>query len=211
MQVVKDPLKTKGARLSMELTIAGPLHGLRADRRGRRRLQRLDDKERERLRKEAKAWTCAAAARSAHRGARRQARRLRARAAVPVQAPRGPAEPRRGQRGAGLVFQEADLSVRVVRDIFSAHFERAIVDDPKQHQRLVSFFTRTAPELVDRVELYEERAAVRGYGVEKVIEGLISRRGPPERRLPDDRLRRGADGHRRQLRLVHRPWRQQRC
>ena len=55
-----------------------------------------------------------------------------------------------------LVFQEADLSVRVVRDIFSEHFERAIVDDPQQHQRLVSFFTRTAPELVDRVELWEE-------------------------------------------------------
>ena len=61
-----------------------------------------------------------------------------------------------------MVFQEADLSVRVVRDIFSAHFERAIVDDEQQHHRLVSFFTRTAPELVDRVELYQERAAVRG-------------------------------------------------
>src|ERR1700750_187272 len=53
-----------------------------------------------------------------------------------------------------LVFQEADLSVRVVRDIFSAHFERAIVDDPKQHHRLTSFFSRTAPELVDRGGLY---------------------------------------------------------
>ena len=30
VQVVKDPLKTKGARLSMDLTIAGALHGLRA-------------------------------------------------------------------------------------------------------------------------------------------------------------------------------------
>ena len=57
-----------------------------------------------------------------------------------------------------LVFQEADLSIRVVRDIFSEHFERAIVDDPKQHHRLISFFARTAPELVDRVELWEEAA-----------------------------------------------------
>ena len=61
-----------------------------------------------------------------------------------------------------MVFQEADLSVRVVRDIFSEQFERAIVDDEKQHHRLDSFFTRTAPELLDRVELYkDERAAVR--------------------------------------------------
>src|ERR687889_340776 len=58
-------------------------------------------------------------------------------------------------RAPAMVFQEADLSVRVVRDIFSAHFERAIVDDEKQHERLISFFSRTAPELVDRVELWE--------------------------------------------------------
>ena len=76
-----------------------------------------------------------------------------------------------------MVFQEADLSIRVVRDIFSAHFERAIVDDPKQHHRLVSFFARTAPELVDRVELWEEPTDLfEAYGVEPVIEGMLSRR-----------------------------------
>ena len=76
-----------------------------------------------------------------------------------------------------LVFQEADLSVRVVRDIFSEHFERAVVDDPKQHHRLVSFFARTAPELVDRVELWEEAEPLfEGYGVEPVIEGMLNRR-----------------------------------
>jgi ribonuclease G len=76
------------------------------------------------------------------------------------------------------VFQEADLSVRVVRDIFSEHFERAVVDDELAHHRLVSFFTRTAPELVDRVELYEDRKTplFEAYGVEKVIDGLMGRR-----------------------------------
>ena len=64
-----------------------------------------------------------------------------------------------------------------MRDIFSAHFERAIVDDPKQYQRLVSFFTRTAPELVDRVELWEEHGNLfEAYGVDPVIEGMLSRR-----------------------------------
>ena len=76
-----------------------------------------------------------------------------------------------------MVFQEADLSIRVVRDIFSEHFEKAIVDDPKQHQRLTSFFTRTAPELVDRVELWEEPADLfEAYGVDKVIEGMLAER-----------------------------------
>jgi ribonuclease G len=76
-----------------------------------------------------------------------------------------------------MVFQEADLSVRVVRDIFSADFERAVVDDERQHQRLVSFFSRTAPELVDRVELYQESTPLfEAYDVDKEIEGLISKR-----------------------------------
>ena len=105
-----------------------------------------------------------------------------------------------------LVFQEADLSVRVVRDIFSEHFERAIVDDEQQHHRLVSFFSRTAPELVDRVELYDgEDPLFEAYGVDPVINGMLERRVDlPSRRLPDHRLRRGADGDRRQHRLVHR-------
>jgi ribonuclease G len=64
-----------------------------------------------------------------------------------------------------------------VRDIFSAHFERAIVDDEKQHHRLVSFFARTAPELVERVELWgREEPLFEAYGVDKAIEGVLSER-----------------------------------
>jgi ribonuclease G len=41
----------------------------------------------------------------------------------------------------------------------------------------VSFFTRTAPELVDRVELYQDSTPLfEAYGVEDVIKGLVSRR-----------------------------------
>jgi ribonuclease G len=64
-----------------------------------------------------------------------------------------------------------------VRDIFSADFEKAIVDDEKQHHRLVSFFSRTAPELVDRVELWQEsKPLFEAWDVEKVIDGLMSKR-----------------------------------
>src|SRR5207245_4744181 len=66
---------------------------------------------------------------------------------------------------------------RVVRDVFSAHFERAIVDDEQQHHRLVSFFTRTAPELVERVERWQQdQPLFEAYGVDKAIDGVLSRR-----------------------------------
>ena len=121
VQVVKDPLKTKGARLSMELTIAGRYMVYAPTGEGVGVSRRLEDKERDRLRKEAKQLDLRRRRRDhPHRGPRRQARGLRARAAVPVQAQRGARRSAsRTRQAPALVFQEADLSVRVVRDIFS--------------------------------------------------------------------------------------------
>src|SRR5213079_3233093 len=129
VQVVKDPLKSKGARLSMELTIAGRYMVYTPTGEGIGVSKRLDDKERERLRKEAKALDLGgggAIIRTAAHGAKRadferelqylfklhDVLRKRVEAATAPE----------------MVFQEADLSVRVVRAIFSADFERAIVD-----------------------------------------------------------------------------------
>jgi ribonuclease G len=52
VQVVKDPLKTKGARLSMELTIAGRYMVYAPSGEGVGVSRRLEDKERERLRRQ---------------------------------------------------------------------------------------------------------------------------------------------------------------
>src|SRR5262245_792161 len=178
VQVVKDPLKTKGARLSMELTIAGRYMVYTPTGEGIGVSKRLDDKERERLRRAARGLDLhggGAIIRTAASGAKREdfERELqylfKLHEVLEQRVETSPAP--------SLVFQEADLSVRVVRDVFSADFERALVDDEKQHHRLVSFFTRTAPELVDRVELYQESTPLfEAYGIEDVIRGLVSRR-----------------------------------
>jgi ribonuclease G len=178
VQVVKDPLKTKGARLSMDLTIAGRYMVLAPFGEGVGVSRRLDDKERERLRKEAAKLDlkgAGAIVRTAAQGAKRAdlERELlylfKLNEVLQNRVAETPAP--------ALVFQEADLSVRVVRDIFSAQFERAIVDDPKQHHRLLSFFSRTAPELVERVELWEEpKPLFETFGVEKVLDSTLSRR-----------------------------------
>jgi ribonuclease G len=178
VQVVKDPLKTKGARLSMDLTIAGRYMVYAPYGEGVGVSRRLDDKERERLRKEAAKLDLQGAGaiiRTAAQGAKRADLErellylfklnevLQKRVAETV--------------GPTLVFQEADLSVRVVRDIYSAEFERAYVDDEKQHHRLVSFFARTAPELVDQVELWTDaRPLFEAFGVENVLDSTLSRR-----------------------------------
>ncbi|MBA2764557.1 MAG: Rne/Rng family ribonuclease [Thermoleophilaceae bacterium] len=177
-QVVKDPLKTKGARLTMQLSIAGRYLVYVPQGEGIGVSRRLEDNERERLRKQTKGLDLkkggAIIRTAAHGAAKADFEReikylyklyevLQTRIDEAV----APA----------MVFQEADLPVRVVRDIFSAHFEKAIVDDEKQFRRLTSFFTRTAPELVDRVELDESRESLFDrYGIDEVITGLIGRR-----------------------------------
>src|SRR3954465_10876060 len=178
VQVIKDPLKTKGARLSMEITIAGRYMVYAPTGEGIGVSRRLDDKERERLRKEAKQLDLGgggAIIRTAAQGAKRDdfERELQYLFKLNEVLQKRVAE----TTAPDMVFQEADLSIRVVRDIFSEHFEKAIVDDPKQHQRLTSFFTRTAPELVDRVELWEgPRDLFEAYGVDRTIEGMLERR-----------------------------------
>ncbi len=178
VQVVKDPLKTKGARLSMELTIAGRYMVYAPTGEGIGVSRRLEDKERERLRRQTAKLEIGqggAIIRTAAHGAQRAdferellyLHKLHEVLMKRVQDTQAPA----------MVFQEADLSVRVVRDIFSEHFERAIVDDEQQHRRLVSFFARTAPELVERVELWEEpEPLLDAYKVTDAIDGVMSRR-----------------------------------
>ncbi|MEA2314181.1 MAG: ribonuclease, partial [Solirubrobacteraceae bacterium] len=178
VQVVKDPLKTKGARLSMELTIAGRYMVYAPTGEGIGVSRRLEDRERERLRRQTANLSLddgGVIVRTAAHGAKREdfereLKYLHKLHEVLVKRVKDTTAP-------DLVFQEADLSVRVVRDIFSAHFERAIVDDEQQYHRLVSFFTRTAPELVERVELWKgPEPLFEAYGVDKAIEGVLSRR-----------------------------------
>jgi ribonuclease G len=178
VQVVKDPLKSKGARLSMELTIAGRYMVYAPTGEGVGVSRRLEDKERERLRRQSAKLDLGgggAIVRTAAHGAEREdfERELiylhKLHEVLGKRVEQSPAP--------SLVFQEADLAVRVVRDIFSAHFERAIVDDEKQYERLSSFFARTAPELAGRVELWTGKQPLfEEYGVEKEIEKVLSRR-----------------------------------
>jgi ribonuclease G len=179
VQVVKDPLKTKGARLTMELTIAGRYLVFAPNGEGIGVSRRLDDGDRDRLRKQVKGLDLrgggvivrTAAAGADRKDFERELLYLDKLHDVMLKRVKESTAP-------AMVFQEADLSVRVVRDIASDTFERAIVDDAKQHHRLSSFFSRLAPDLVERVELYEDddKPLFERYGVDKVIEGVLSRR-----------------------------------
>jgi len=178
VQVVKDPLKTKGARLSMNLSIAGRYLVYAPQGSGVGVSRRLSDKERDRLRKmvdRTYKGPGGLIVRTAAHGAKKadfvreigylqKLNEVLVRRADSTKAP-------------SLVFQEADLSVRVLRDVFLNEFEKAIIDSPKQFERVTSFFQRTAPELVGGVELYEgKKPLFEKWKVNEAIESTLNRR-----------------------------------
>src|SRR6201999_941120 len=178
VQVVKDPLKTKGARLSMNLSIAGRYLVYSPQGTGTGVSRRLADKERDRLRKMVERTYKGPGGlivRTAAHGAKKSDF---VREISYLQKLNEVLQRRAGSlKGPALVFQEADLSVRVLRDVFLNEFEKAIIDSEKQFERVTSFFQRTAPELVDGVELYEGRKPLfEKWGIDKEIESTLSRR-----------------------------------
>ncbi|MDQ3725996.1 MAG: Rne/Rng family ribonuclease [Actinomycetota bacterium] len=178
VQVVKDPLKSKGARLSMNLSIAGRYLVFAPQGGGVGVSRRLADKERDRLRKmvdRTYKGPGGLIVRTAAHGAKKsdfvrevsylhKLNEVLERRSEQTKAP-------------ALVFQEADLSVRVLRDVFLNEFEKAVIDSPKQFERVTSFFQRTAPELVDGVELYEgTKPLFEKWKVNEAIESTLNRR-----------------------------------
>ncbi len=178
VQVVKDPLKTKGARLSMNLSIAGRYLVYAPSGSGVGVSRRLSDKERDRLRKmvdRTYKGPGGLIVRTAAHGAKkadfvREIKYLQKLNEVLERRSEGTKAP-------ALTFQEADLSVRVLRDVFLNEFEKAIIDSPKQFERVTSFFQRTAPELVGGVELYEgAKPLFEKWKVNEAIESTLNRR-----------------------------------
>jgi ribonuclease G len=178
VQVVKDPLKTKGARLSMNVSIAGRYLVYAAQGSGVGVSRRLSDSERDRLRKmvdRTYKGPGGLIVRTAAHGAKKADF---VREIGYLHKLNDVLERRIEQTVApDLVFQEADLPVRVLRDVFLSDFEKAIIDSPKQFERVTSFFQRTAPELVGGVELYEDRKPLfEKWGIDREIESTLGRR-----------------------------------
>ena len=206
VQAVKDPMKTKGARLTTEISLPGRFLVFVPQGEGLGVSRRLDDAERTRLKEIIKGLDVkegGVIVRTAAEGAsaedverdlvflQRLWKTIQARAKT-AKAP-------------SLVYQEAELPLRIVRDLFAGDFEQR-ADRPRAHLQA----DRRLPEedlaahARARPPLQGEDAALRGHRRRRrdPLDAEPARR-PALRRLPDLRLRRGVHGHRRQ----HRPLR----
>ena len=55
-----------------------------------------------------------------------------------------------------LIHRDLDLVPRTIRDFFNAHTEEVVVDDAREYRRVVDFVEQFMPRLKGRVTLYDE-------------------------------------------------------
>ncbi|MDQ6928279.1 MAG: Rne/Rng family ribonuclease, partial [Actinomycetota bacterium] len=156
-QVTKNPIGTKGARLTQEVSIAGRFVVLLPGSATYGISKRLADDERKRLRKILD-------------GARLEGRGLIVRtAAEGVTADElrrdverlvdqwNSIEALRKRSGApALLYREPTLAVRVIREEFNREYRGVMIDDPELHKEVHDYVAALIPELADRVELYDD-------------------------------------------------------
>jgi ribonuclease G len=181
VQVVKDPLGSKGARLSTQISIAGrllvylphdPHIGISQrieDESGR---QALRERLRELLPPEEKGGfilrTLAESA--AEEELRADLAYLRNLWKVIQERSLGAAPPQ-------LLYQDLSLAQRVLRDMVSAGTTRVLVDSRENFQKLAAFAENYMPQVRARLEHYTgERPLFDLYNVETEIEKALSRR-----------------------------------
>ena len=178
VQAVKDPMKTKGARLTTEISLPGRFVVYVPQGEGIGVSRRLEDDERIRLRDILKKLDLpkgGVIVRTAAEGAsaediERDIRFLeKIWKEIQARAKKAPAP--------SLVYSEAELPLRVVRDLFTGDFEKAMVDDDLTYKRIVGYLKKTSPHMAERVVRYRDKDPLfEVHGVEDEIRSTLNRR-----------------------------------
>jgi ribonuclease G len=178
VQAVKDPMGTKGARLTTEISLPGRFLVYTPFGEGIGVSRRLDDAERERLKeicKELELEEGGIIVRTAAEGASREELegdlKLLTKLWSTIRGRATRAEP------PALVYQEAELPLRIIRDLFIRDFERVVVDHERTYRKIVGYLKRTSPELAARVERYQGKVPlVENSGVHEAVRSTLDRR-----------------------------------
>ena len=178
VQVTKDPMRSKGARLTASISIAGRHLVLVPRAKSLGVSRRLSESERARLRDIAqriRPEEHGLIVRTAAEGAsgpdiEKDLRRLlsiwdeidnkAARAKAPA-----------------LIYTEAELELRVIRDVFNRDINRCVVSGAELEETLRDYIRSTTPDLDSRLELYEgELPIFDQYRVTEQIRKSLDRR-----------------------------------
>jgi ribonuclease G len=183
VQVLKDPLGTKGARLTTYITLPSRFLVYMPKGRGVGVSARIENEaERQRLREavqlfmepgEAGGWIVRTAAEDCAIEALRADMLFLQRLWEVVRTRGGEA------RAGALVHEDLPLELRMLRDQLGQHVDRVLVDSPTAHARMVEFARTFMPESAGRIELNgTNRPIFDLYGIDEEIDRALDRKVP---------------------------------
>ncbi len=155
VQVTKDPVGHKGARLTSQISLAGRFLVYVPDGTTSGISRKLPDTERNRLKtllKEIVPDTAGVIVRTAAEGASeeeltRDVERLKARwEDIEKKAAKA--------SGAQLLYGEPDLTLKVVRDLFTEDFTKLVIEGDDAWETVQGYVSHVAPDLEGRLERY---------------------------------------------------------
>ncbi len=178
VQVVKDPMGAKGARLTGNPSLPGRYLVLVPDSDTNGISRRLPEEERIRLREIIEKVKpegfgvivrTAALHASAEDIAADISRLVKIWDEIKEKAATGGA-PR-------VIYEEPDLLIRVIREHFTPDFRRMLVEDREAYEKVVEYLRATAPDLVSKVHLYEDEMPLfERYHVDDQLRKALERR-----------------------------------
>ncbi len=184
VQVVKDPLGNKGARLTTSITLParhlvllpnGDNIGISA------RIENEDERERLRLLVSSllteNALNCGVIVRTAAEGVDETP--LRADLAYLARLWRVVEERSKTARPETLVHEDLSLPLRVLRDFVTAEVEKVLIDSPDDFAGMQEFAATYLPEIVPKLEVYRRRRPIFDlHGIEDEIRKALERSIP---------------------------------
>jgi ribonuclease E len=80
-------------------------------------------------------------------------------------------------RGPVALYEESDVAIRTIRDLFNDHTEAVIVDDERVYQRVRDFVTKLMPEKLDLIRLHAgPKPLFHTHNIEQDFERIFARR-----------------------------------
>ncbi len=177
-QVTKDPMGSKGARLTTEVSLAGRYLVLVPNSDSLGISRRLADAERRRLRDIANRIrpeghgmiVRTAAVGASEEDLERDVARL-------TRIWNEVSERIEGAKPPKLIYSEPPLAIRVVRDLFTADVEEVVVDTEESYNQIRDYLEEVAPEFGDRVSLYSDPMSLfERYHVTEQVRKAIDRK-----------------------------------
>jgi ribonuclease E len=77
------------------------------------------------------------------------------------------------------IYQESDMIIRTIRDMFTEDVDRILIDEPAAYERAREFLELVMPKYVERLQLYEGKEPLfHRYGLEEEILRIHQRKVP---------------------------------